>query len=271
MKSTQAALFALLVITMMGSCSDYSKVLKSKDQNVKFDKAVEYYNDGDCFKSLPLFEELIGLERGTIKAEQIYYYYAQTHYCIGDYYLANYYFKNFVKTYPNSKYSEECLFMAARCSFENSPKSSLDQTETRRAIDEFQLFLDRYPSSSLKDSSNTIIAGLRSKLERKSFEKAKLYEKTGYYRAAVLALQSAIKEFPDSKYREEMMFLIVKSEYLLAFNSIENKKLIRFEETSKFYYTFVAAFPKSKFVEEAEKYFKASLKEMDRIKGNFVR
>ena len=116
-----------------------------------------------------------------------------------------------------------------------------------------------------------MIAGLRSKLENKSYEVAKLYEKTGYYRAAVIALQNGLKEFPDTRYREEMMFLTVKSQYSLAVNSIDEKKLPRFEETTKFYYTFVAAFPQSKYLNDAEKIFNASLKEIDTLKGNLLK
>lgn len=261
-------LFVIALAATLFSCSEYSKVMKSSDPELKFTKAVEYYNDDDCYRALPLFEELIALVRGTQRAEEVYYYYAQTHYCIGDYYLANYYFKNFVKTYPNSKYSEECLFMAAMCSHANSPKYSLDQTETRNAINEFQLFLDRYPRSSLKDSCNNMIYRLREKIEIKDVEIAKLYVKTEKYKSAVIALQDAIQRYPDSQHREEMMYLMVKSNYLLAENSFENKKLERFTNTTKSYYNFVASFPESKLLNDAERYFENSLKEIDRIKGN---
>lgn len=259
-------LFSLFLV----ACSEYGKIMKSSDPELKFTKAVEYYEDEDCYRALPLLEELISLVRGTQRAEEVYYYYAQTHYCIGDYYLANYYFKNFVKTYPNSKYSEECLFLAAMCSYANSPKFSLDQQDTRTAINEFQLFLDRFPQSSLRDSCNNMIYRLREKIERKDVEIAKLYFKTERFKSAVIALEDAIQEYPDSQHREEMMFLKVKSYYLLAENSFENKKLERFTETTKSYYNFVAAYPESQFLNEAERYFKNSLREIDRIKGNLV-
>lgn len=258
----------IVVLAFLAGCSEYSRVLKSDDKAYKFEKAVEYYKEGDCFKALPILEELIGLERGTQKAEEVYYYYAQAHYCIGDFYLANYYFKNFTRTYPNSKYSEECLFLAAMCSYENSPSYSLEQGETRNAIDEFQLFMDRYPQSSLRDSCNSMITQLRGKLERKSFEVARLYYTTMRYKSAVMALQESLREFPDSRFREESLFLIVKSQYLLAQNSVDEKKLERFEETTKFYLTFVAAFPQSSWIREAESYFADSIKQIEKLKGN---
>lgn len=244
--------------------------MKKGTKEEKLAAAKVYYADGDCYRALPLFEDVIALYRGSENAEEVYYYYAQTHYCISDYYLANYYFKNFVKTYPNSKFSEECLFMAAMCSYNNSPKYSLDQQDTRTAINEFQLFMDRYPRSELRDSCNNMIALLREKIEIKSYEIAKLYVKTERYKSAVIALQQSLQDFPDTEHREEMMFLMVKSSYLLAENSFEDKKLERYTETTKSYYNFVASYPKSKELDEAERYFKNSLKEIDRIKGNLV-
>ena len=96
------SLFLFLLIFSAG-CSEYNKVLKSNDPEYKFAKGVEYYNDEECFRALPIFEELIGITRGTDRQEDVYYYYAQTHYCIRDYYLANYYFKTFHNTYPKSE------------------------------------------------------------------------------------------------------------------------------------------------------------------------
>ena len=58
--------------------------------------------------------------------------------------MAAFYFKNFVRTYPTSKYAEESMFTAAYCYYLNSPAFSLDQSSTYKAIDELQLFANRY-------------------------------------------------------------------------------------------------------------------------------
>lgn len=250
------------------SCSEYNKVLKSSDPEYKYKKAVEYYEEGECYKSLPILEELIALVRGTQRAEDVYYYYAQSHYCTGQYYLSNYYFKNFVKTYPRSEHAKEALFLAAMSSYENSPKYSLDQQDTKAAINEFQLYLDRYPESELKDSANTMVAQLRSKLERKSYEIAKLYVKTERFKSAVISLENTIREFPDSRFREEMQFLLLKSHYLYALNSIEQKKVERYRETINSFTTFADDFgAESEYFSQAEKYFENSRKAIESLTG----
>ena len=89
----------------------------------------------------------------------------------------------------------------------------MDQTDTRTAIDELQLFMDRYPASALRDSSQNMIEGLRGKLEVKAFENARLYHKTGNYKSATIAMAHAMEDYPGSPYQEELQFLIIDSHH----------------------------------------------------------
>ena len=255
-----------LTLSFFISCSEYNKVLKGSDYNLKFDKAIEYYKNDQCYKSLPLLEELMSYFRMTSKGEDVYYYYAKNQYCMGDFYLAGYYFKRFVKNFPQSSRVEECAFNSAICLMMNSPDYYLDQTESYKAIDEFQLFLSKYPNSFLVDSCNNMVANLRARLERKSFEKGKLYFRMEKFRSAIIALNTTILEFPNTQYKEEVLYLILKSNYLFAINSVLSKKVERFEESIKSYYTFVDSFKNSKFANEAESFYLSSLKELEKLK-----
>ena len=255
----------ILSVFLLFNCSEYNKILKGTDYQLKYKKAVEYYEKGDCFKSLPLFEELMSYFRMTDKGEDVYYYYAKNQYCMGDYYLAGYYFKRFAKNFPNSSRAEECAFNSAVCYMKNSPEYNLDQSDTYKAIDEFQLFMNRYPNSELIDSCNVLIKDLRSKLELKSYEKAQLYFKMEKYRSARIAFNSTLEIFPDTKFREEILFMIVKTNYMYASNSIDSKKAERFEETINSYHIFVDSFENSKHRKIAESYFNTCLKEIEKL------
>ena len=255
-----------LTLSFFISCSEYNKVLKGSDYNLKFDKAIEYYKNDQCYKSLPLLEELMSYFRMTSKGEDVYYYYAKNQYCMGDFYLAGYYFKRFVKNFPQSSRVEECAFNSAVCLMMNSPDYYLDQSESDKAIDELQLFLSKYPNSFLVDSCNNMVANLRARLERKSFEKGKLYFRMEKFRSAIIALNTTILEFPNTQYKEEVLYLILKSNYLFAINSVLSKKVERFEESIKSYYTFVDSFKNSKFANEAESFYLSSLKELEKLK-----
>ncbi len=255
----------ILVVTMITSCSEYSKVVKGNDYEKKYEFAMMYQEKGECYKALPLFEELMTYHRSTAKSEDIYYYYAYNHYCLKDYYFAAYYFKNFTKKFPYSSRAEECTYMTALCSFENAPDYNLDPLETKKAIDEFQLFMDKYPKSERIDTCNYYIKILRGRLEKKFYEQCKMYYKMERYNAAAISFTSFLQSYPDTQYREESMFLIIKSNYIYATNSVEDKKKERFETTIKSYHNFAGYFPESSYLKSAKDYFEQSSKAITKL------
>jgi len=250
------------------ACSDYNRALKSTDRNVKLEKADHYFDKGDYLKALPLFEACIPLFRGLSESEHVYFRYAYCHYGIEDYYLGSYYFRTFAKTYPTGQFSEEASFLSAICHYKNSPKWSLDQTDTFRAIDEMQLFMNRYPQSARKDTCNALIGELRLKLEEKQYRTGVQYYKTKRYKAAVIALENILKDYPNSKYRESVMFLQLKANYDLAVNSVEVKKEERIKNTIVPYHKFVDHFGSSKKMNEAENIYNDCLELMESFMAN---
>ena len=142
--------------------------------------------------------------------------------------------------------------MQAYCYYEDSPKYSLDQTSTYKAIAQLQLFADRYPLSSRLPECNQLIDKLESKLEHKSYEIAKLYYHMEDYKAAVTCFRNLLNDFPTSPNREECMFLIIMAQFKLAENSIEDKKNTRYNEALTFYGEFSANYPNSTYKEDAD-------------------
>lgn len=257
----------LVFVLSLISCSDYQKLLKSSDYELKYTKAVEYYKAEDYFRALSLFEELVTIFKGTKKSEDIYYYYCYCQYNEGNHILAGYHFSNFVRTYPNSKHKEECAYMSAYCQFLNSPESSLDQTYTYKAIDELQLFINKYPNSEYVEKANQYIDKLRAKLEEKAYNNAKLYYNIKDYKAAIVALKNSLKDFPDSEYREEQLFLILKSSFLLAENSISKLKIERYNNTITEYYAFIDEYAESERIKSAERIFDDAKTQIEKLKN----
>jgi outer membrane protein assembly factor BamD len=211
---------------------------------------VGYYEQEEYIKAITLLEDVMPYYKLTIEGEKLYYMYCLANYKLEDYYLSGYYFKRFIRQYPTSKDAEEALFLSSLCSVHNSPEYKLDQTETYNALDQLQIFVDQYPNSSRIDTCNEVMDGLRAKLELKQYEHARLYYQTENYKSAVVALNQTLEFYPESEYKEEVYYLLVKSNYELALNSIETKKLDRLNETIKSYRTFVAAFPESSKVND---------------------
>jgi outer membrane protein assembly factor BamD len=242
----------------------FNRLLKSGDMEQKYAAAVKYFDKEDYSKALILFEELMGVYKGTSKAEEISYYFAYCNYNLDDYIIAGYQFRNFVKNFPSSKHTEECAYMNAYCFYLNSPPYSLDQVDTRLAIKEFQRFTSQYPKSERIEKCNEILDILRGKLERKSYDNAMLYYDMGDYRASSVSFANHIKEFPDSKYTERFAYLIVRSNYLMALNSIESKKQERFKAAVDSYIKFIDLYPNSQYLKEAEMVYTSALKNLEK-------
>ncbi|HET6244076.1 MAG: outer membrane protein assembly factor BamD [Bacteroidetes bacterium] len=252
LKKSSSLIVFLFVIALVSSCSDYNKLLKSTNYEQKYEAAIKYYEEGSYFKAYPLLEELVSLYRGTEKAEKIYFYYAYCNYYLDDYELAGYHFKNFVKTYPTSKYALEALYMNALTYYMNSSDPSLDQTNTYKAITELQYFINKYPGSEKATEAAKYIEELRDKLEIKAFNICKQYYRTENYKSAIVCVENSIKEFPSSKFNEELEFISLKSSYIYAINSIEAKKGLRLQTTIELYNNFIDHYPQGAFTKEAK-------------------
>ena len=256
MKFTKQIFLYFFATLFLVSCSQYEKVLKGDDYDKKYEMAEKLYLKGKFLKAVPLFEEVISIySKLSEKGEKAYYYLCYSHYNMQEYALAGYYFRNFQITYPQSEHAEEASFMGAMCKVAASPKSSLDQTNTLTAINELQSFLNRYPKTERKDTCNQIIDNMRGKLEQKAFESSKLYYHMEDYEAAAVSFTNMLSDYPDTELREEVLYLVVKSNYKLAANSVKEKKVERFEETIKSYTKFVDNFPSSKNLKELESFY----------------
>lgn len=254
MRNFHTYFFIFIGLILLSSCNPTQKIIKSEDTEYKYDKAVEFYENEKYDRAMPVIEHLMPKFSYTDKGEELYFMYAMSHYKVRDYILAGYYLKKFTSKYPTSSKAEEALFLSAMCYVHESPNYSLDQTDTRNAINELQLFLNRFPNTEKKDTCNEVIDRLNLKLERKEYEKSKLYFKTENYKAAVVSIKANLEIYPNTVFKEELMYMLVKAGFLLADNSISSKKLERYEDTIKSYRNFAKSFPESDYLKELSKF-----------------
>jgi outer membrane protein assembly factor BamD len=255
--------FSIILISMLLlACGTYNKALKTSNMPEKYAYAKQYYDAQDYIKAIPLFEELLTHYKGTDSSEMIYYYYAYSHYGSGNFSDASHHFKNFTETFYNSEKIEECYFMYAKCEYKYSQPYNLDQTATKNGIEKLQLFVNLFPESERIPECNKYIDELRGKLKKKAYENAYLYYKIGDFKAAVSALKQILDEFPDLKNEDEVNFLIVKSSYLIAKNSIAKKQKGRYENVLT---EFTEIKTTSEYYEDALDYNTKSIKALDKL------
>jgi outer membrane protein assembly factor BamD len=254
----------LIFLLSLGSCS-YQKILKSGSMDEKYDEAMKLYHQKDYSRALQLFDQLINVVRATDKSQRIYYYYAYSYYNQRDFTLGAYYFKRYTSSFPNTPEAEECAYMSAYCLFLNSPVFTLDQTNTYEALKELQLFVNAYPGSKRVPECNDLIDKLREKLAAKDMRIAKLYYRMEDYSAAIMCFNNILKDYPETKDKEEILFMTIKSYYKYAKESIEDKKKDRHSKTLQAYNEFISQYPESKFLNEANDLKVRNQKELEAL------
>jgi len=261
-----AGVFTILIIAL-GSCkSKYEKLRTSNDNAKKYSEAIKLYNKKEYSKALGLFDPLVTRYRGQEQAEDLYYYYAYTNYKLRDYTSARYHFKTFADTYPSSPRAEECRFMSAYCYYLDSPIFSLDQDNTNKAIESLQYFINLYPKSDRVPEASKLIQNLRDKLEEKSYANSKLYLTIGDWQAAVISFGNTLRDYPDTKYAEELDFLTIRAQYQYAEHSREDHQVDRYNQDIAYAQQFIDKYPNSKYLKDAKDYLKESSQGIEKTK-----
>lgn len=254
-------LILFLASLFLCSCGEYQRVLKSDDVNYKFDYAKRAYEEGRYVQAATLLKDCITLLKGSDKAEESLYLLAMSHFENKDYVSSGAYFSTYYNRYPRGRYTEAARFYCGYGYFLDSPEPQLDQTGTIKAIEELQAFLDYFPWSEKVSIAQNAIFELQDKLTLKQLQNAQLYYNLGNYmgnnyESAVIVAKNAIKDYPYSKYKEDLEMLILKARYQEAVNSIEERKAERFREVVDEYYSFINNYPDTDNRQEADNIFR---------------
>lgn len=266
MKIRYIIFLALTGFLLLSSCKSHFEQMRSSSDPVKILAAAhEYYEKEDYLKAQSLYEIVIPFYRGKNEAEELFYKYAYTYYNQEQYMLAAHYFNSYSKTFYNSTKKEEAAFMSAYSNYLMSPNYKLDQGPSITAIDELQTFVNTYPGSPRIEECNELIDELRFKLETKAYNQGKLYYQIGNFNSAMSSFEHMLKDFPETKRREEVRYLIIKSNFELAKNSVYEKTQERLEETIEKGEKFVAKYTESTYNKEVDLIIQKSQKEIKRF------
>ncbi len=247
----------LLLVLVNYSCSEYQKVLKKPNTNAKYQLAEKLYSEGDFKRANRLLEQIAPSYVGKPQGERVMFFYANSYFEIKDYNFAGYQFERFLKSYPKSEKAGEASFKGAKSYYMLSPRYSVDQTDTDKALTKLQLFINSYPNSEHLPEANIMAQELRTKKEKKEFEIAKQFTKLGksyimdYSISAIAALDNFVNDNPGSIYREEALFLKVQATTNLALNSSDKKKQERLNSAREAHADLFKNYPETEYAKEA--------------------
>lgn len=245
-----------IVALALNSCNEYQKVLKNEDVKAKYDMAQKFYDEKDYKRANRLFEQIAPQYVGKPQGERVMFFLADTYFQRGDYNMAGYQFERFIKAYPKSEKAPEAGFLVAKSYFELSPRYSLDQNDTDKALAKLQTFINNHPESEYFDEANLMAKELTTKKERKEYEIAKQFNKIGefdfsFLTPAIKAFDNFIAENPGSIYREDALFYKLDSATELALNSIGMLKPERLKNAKDAHAALKKYYPETKYEKQA--------------------
>lgn len=246
-KIVLAGLSALL----LASCSGYGKLLKSNDYEAIYQAGLQAFQQKRNERVIALFGIVSHYYEGTARDDTVKFFTAVSHFRRGDYYMSDELLQQFRRSFlGRTTFMEEAEYLIALGYYSLSPEPRLDQSTTLAAIGQFHEFLARYPNTTRSVDIMQYLTELQQKLYDKSFLNAKTYYDIGAYKSAIETFLVALKEYPETNRREEILYYIVRSAFLLADNSIENLQRGRYLEMIDHYQSLISEFPETKYRKE---------------------
>lgn len=249
---------ALAVTVLVAGCSSSGRLRYTTPEEA-FERGMALFERGKYQRATEYFQGVFDFGRTSELAADAQLYLARSYYEDRQYILAASEYTRFIDLYRNDPRVEQAEFERALSYYHLSPTYALDQTDTRRAIDYLNLFLNRYPQSELAGEAEARIQELREKLAHKQVETAGLYERRELYEAAALSYESAFDRYPDTAWADEALLGAIRSFIAFAEQSIRERQEERYQRAVENYERLVQLFPDSPHLKEAERLYEQAL------------
>ena len=264
------SLLIILFLVFAAACGPFNKLEKSTNWEELYNGANRYYQEGEYNKAIILYDKVLPVIKGSEKAEMAEYNYANCHFKTKRYIEAAGYFNTFYRTYNRSPLAEEALFMHAYSLYLDAPDYNLDQQSSREAVAAIQQFLTRFPGSASYERAMDMLQDLEQRFELKAYNESQMYYRLkdglfpgDFYRACIINFQNFAKDYPESKYNEELAFKLVEVGFGYAKNSAFDKKEARLDDALKFANNFYRRYPDSGYTAGVKKIESQTRKEYE--------
>jgi outer membrane protein assembly factor BamD len=230
------------------SSSEQATTLTAEE---RFDKGKNLFDEEDYLEAVNEFTVVTLQYQGSGVADDAQFYLGECRFRREEYLLAAFEYQQLIRNMPASPLAADARFKIGLCYYHLSPKSSLDQEYTRKAIDELQSFVEYHPAHEQAPEAERLIAELTGRLAKKSYEIANQYAVLEYYKSAIFYYDDVIEKYHDTEY--------APLAYLGKARLFLNRR--RYRDALQTVTAFLEKFPESSLREEALQ-IKASAEEM---------
>lgn len=265
----RSTFLSLLILTLFAAGCNNEKYIKPNDPVDKaFEKALDFYNDEDYNDATDAFEVVVNLARGTSYAKDAQYYLAESYFKNDQYLIAASEYRRYYANYPRDERRPEMQYKEALAHFKMSPRFKLDQSDSKKALELFQLFVLRYPNSDYAVEAGKKIDVLRNKLAEKKLNAADFYLTNSQYEAAAIYYGMVVNKYPESKFAEQALFNQINAYIEYADNSVTQRQRERYQMALDAYQKYLQLFPNGSNRSEAENLFDEIQNNLDQLASN---
>jgi outer membrane protein assembly factor BamD len=216
-------LFVLLVFSSGCGSDEATKQLSAQE---RFALGMKAFKSEDYIAAIEEFKVVSLQYQGSKVADSAQFYMAECRYVREEYILAAFEYDVLLRTMPSSIFVSRARFRRATCYYELSPKSNLDQNYSKKAIDEYQEFLEYHPTDTLATVADQRINELNTKLAKKDYENGNTYMHMEYYKAATYYFDQVLEKYHDTQYAEPALLkkveaLVNRKKYADAKEAVE--------------------------------------------------
>jgi outer membrane protein assembly factor BamD len=205
-------LVSFVVLTTFISGCGADEATKQLGAEDRYELGMKAFNDEDYLTAIEEFKVVSLQYQGSKVADSAQFYMGECRFHREEYILAAFEYDILLRTMPSSSFVSRARFRRATCYYELSPSSILDQNYSRKAIDEYQAFLEYHPTDTLVSLAEQRIKDLNTKLAQKDFENGMTYMHMEYYKAASYYFDVVLDKYHDTQYAEPA--LLKKAEAL---------------------------------------------------------
>lgn len=195
--------FALALL--LGACSG-SAVPDNPTAEQRFRLGMNEYAEERYFEALQHFDIIRLQFPGSAVSDSSRFFSGMSRFHREEYLLGSYEFNQLIQGSQSSPLVPDAFYMYTQCLYGLSPRVSLDQTYTERAIDALQTFTELFPGHARADNAVAQIRELRMKLAEKEYRTGILYTKLENPLSALVYFDTVIDKYFDSPFFEDAVY-----------------------------------------------------------------
>ena len=264
--SVVASLFSLILVVGLVGCSGSQRISHNSPKQA-YEKGMEQMENEDYDRAIRYFRAVLSYGRGNEYGPDAQFQLARAQRKKGKYLVAANEFKRFTQLYRNDPMVPRAYYEQARAYYSRSPEYQLTQTDTEKAIELFQLFVDRYPDHELVSEAQEKVDELRAKLAHKKFDAGKLYERRNMWRAATQTYEAVFDEYPDTPWADNALLGALRSYIRYADRSVQNKQADRYQQAIAKYDRLTQLFPDSPLLDQADALRDEAQRKLERVQA----